>query len=420
MKHSNIQQLVARYLAGVASPEEIRFLLRQFKKKETETELRAVIRRQLEAGFEERKPGNQAMDKALQDTYETIKKQIDRKNEKENDLETLSHSRNIWLKISVAAAIALLIASSIFIFTTSNDKKGIRQQVVSVQKNDIAPGGNHAILTLANGTRVILDSVQNGIVSMQGATKILKLKNGQLAYNKQLAVGSKQLGNNQEDKVLYNTITTPRGGQYEVILSDGTKAWLNAASSIYFPSEFRGKTREVRITGEVYFEVKENVSHPFMVYFSSPQSDDKDREEVVQVLGTHFNIMTYKDEPVAKITLLQGAVKVKEENKEILLKPGQQLRVNPEGRITKVENVDSNGIVAWKNNQFWFDDDNIQTVMRELSRWYNVDVVIRGNIPQHFGGYISRNISISKVLEALQATSHLQFKIQNNTIIVSP
>lgn len=403
---------MARYLAGAASPREIRFLLRKFKKKETETELRAVIRRQLEAGFEERKPGNQATGQILQDTYETIKKQIDHKNEEEKNLKILPHSRTTWLKISVAAAIALLIASSIFIFTINN-KEGIKQKTVSTSKNDIAPGGNHAILTLANGTRVILDSVQNGIVSMQGATKVLKLKNGQLAYNK-------QLGNDGKDNVFYNTITTPRGGQYEVILSDGTKAWLNAASSIYFSSEFRGKTREVRITGEVYFEVKENASHPFMVYFSSPKSDDKDREEVVEVLGTHFNIMTYKDEPVAKITLLQGAVKVKEENKEVLLKPGQQLRVNPEGRITKVENVDSDGIVAWKNNQFWFDDDNIQTVMRELSRWYNVDVVIRGNIPQHFGGYISRNINISKVLEALQATSHLQFKIQNNTIIVSP
>ncbi len=399
MEHHDLQDLMARYLAGKASPEEIGFLLRQFNKKEGEAVLRSVIR-ELEASYEISEYKSQARANALQDSYDLIKSQINSESEEDK---TLPRPRHILLKISVAAAITLLVASSVFMLT-NNNYKGITEKTASTRHNDIAPGGNKAVLTLSNGTKIVLDSIQTGMVSRQGNTKIIKLNNGQLAYNR-------QLGNNRKSTVHYNTITTPRGGQYQVILSDGTKVWLNAASSIYFPSEFRGRTREVRVTGEVYFEVEENAKRPFIV-----SVDDM----TVQVLGTHFNVMAYDDEPATKVTLTEGSIKVTDGNKAVLLEPGDQVQVDKADRLKKVKDVDLQGIIAWKNNQFCFNDDDIKTVMRRLSRWYDADVVIKGKIPQHFGGYISRDINLSKVLEALEATSHLQFIVQDSTIIVSP
>lgn len=404
MKNTNLQEIFARYLSGEASPKEVRFLLQQFGKKENETELKAAIRRQLEAGHEMPEPIEKSWESVLQDTYQAIKVQISHKNQIEDDVKTLHqiHIRR-WWRYSIAAAMAVLVASSVFIFFNHKKGSSVQTRTEIVQRRDIAPGGNKAILTLSNGTSIGLDSTKNGVIFLQGNTKVVKQNNGLLSFN--------NVGSGKATRTLYNTITTPRGGQYEVVLSDGTKVWLNAASSIRFPNEFTGNVREVRVTGEAYFEVTDNTQMPFKVLVN---------DMTVQVLGTHFNVMAYKDEPVAKITLLNGAVKVTDGDKNVLLNPGEQAQVNLKGQLTKVENVDLQGTIAWKNNQFWFNGDDIQTVMRELSRWYNVNVIIKGDIPQHFGGDISRNIYVSKVFEALQATSHLQYKIQDSTIIVSP
>lgn len=399
MENDDLKQILARYLDGKASPEEVKFLLLKFRGKKNEAALRSSIRQLFENDADVPEQVSEAWEPGLQAVYLAIKEQIDAERKREKGFE-VSTRHNAWQKYSIAAAVALLIASSIFIFF--GHKKGAPQQPETVQRQDLPPGSNKAILTLANGIKVRLDSVKIGTLSMQGNTRIVKLKKGLLTYNK---------AKDKQAKVLFNTITTPRGGQYKVELSDGTKVWLNAASSIYFPTTFKGKTRTVRITGEAYFEVAENAKAPFEVLVN---------DVTIQVLGTHFNVMAYKEEPVSKVTLLQGAVKVKEGNKNLLLRPGEQAYVGTGGRLTKVKNVDLRGTIAWKNNQFWFNNDNIQTVMRRLSRWYNVEVVIKGNIPQHFGGIISRNINVSEVFEALQATSHLQYKIVDSTIIVSP
>lgn len=404
LKNTELQEIFVRYLSGEASPKEVRFLFHQFGKKENEVELKAAIRQQLESGHEVPRPIEQSWESVLEDTYQAIKVQINHKNQIEGDIKILHqiHVRR-WWRYSIAAAIAMFVASSVFIFFNHKRAVTLQTQTEIVLRHDIAPGGNKAILTLSNGTSIALDSTKNGVISLQGNTKVVKQNNGLLSFN--------NMGSGKTTQTLYNTITTPRGGQYEVVLSDGTKVWLNAESSIHFPNEFTGNLREVRVTGEAYFEVTDNTQMPFKVLVN---------DMTVQVLGTHFNVMAYKDEPVAKITLLNGAVKVTDGDKDVLLNPGEQAQVNLKGQLTKVENVDLQGTIAWKNNQFWFNDDSIQTVMRELSRWYNVNVIIKGNIPQHFGGDISRNIYVSKVFQALQATSHLQYKIQDSTIIVSP
>lgn len=326
--------------------------------------------------------------------------------EKRYDWEQQSSAKRIRLllikRFSAAAAILLLLGLGLYSLLLHKPVKEFAQSSDIIATTDIAPGGNKAILTLGNGQQITLDSAKNGMISQQGGTKVIKLKNGQLAYNNLKA---------NKATIVYNTISTPRGGQYEIELSDGTKVWLNAASSIYFPNKFKGQFREVRISGEAYFEVTKNKKQPFKVLANGME---------VKVLGTHFDVMAYNNESVTKVTLLEGQVNVTQDDKALLLAPGEQARLNPNGELEKLEGVDLQGIIAWKNKQFWFNDDDINTVMRQLARWYNINIVIKGNIPQHFEGFIPRDVSVSKVFEALQATSHLHYKIENNTIIVSP
>lgn len=302
-----------------------------------------------------------------------------------------------------AAAIILLVAGSLY-FNNKHRSSKRSIQVLSVRKKDIPPGGNKAVLTLSNGATVILDSAANGTVATQGNVRVVKLSNGQIVYN---AV------NVPSSEVVYNTLSVPLGGQYQLVLPDGSRVWLDAASTIRFPTAFRGRDREVEITGEAYFEVAENVNMPFKVVVNRME---------VEVLGTHFNVNAYDNEPEVKVTLVEGAVKVVQPTTHIsqLLQPGEQARVDKEGRIELIKDIDVNEVVAWKNNLFWFDDNDIQTVMRQLSRWYNVDVVINGNIPQRFTGSIPRNVNVSKVFEVLQETGSIHFKIADKKIIVSP
>jgi ferric-dicitrate binding protein FerR (iron transport regulator) len=167
----------------------------------------------------------------------------------------------------------------------------------------------------------------------------------------------------------------------------------------------------VSITGEAYFEVAKNPRQPFRV---------RTDHMTVNVLGTHFNIMAYRDEPAAKVTLLEGAIDVKNRGSEVVLEPGQQLLLGSGGQVKKIDSVNLQGVISWTHDQFWFNGADIQTVMREISRWYNVDVVVKGNIPEHFEGYIPRNVKVSKIFQVLQQTNLINFTIQNNKIIVSP
>lgn len=404
MRNTDLQEIFIRFLQGKASPEEATFLIEQFAKQVDQTQLKAVIRRQLEAGGDIADSVRQAWEPALQDAYKAIRSQIAEKSQV-SDANGVEGSRfrsyrfGRWMG-GAAAAVILCVAISILFFYQPNT--AVSDQATVVQPRDIAPGGNKAILTLGNGAQVILDSVATGVVSTQGNTGIVKLNNGLLAYRK---------SNERSGEVLFNTVRTPKGGEYQIELSDGTRIWLNAASSVRFPNEFTGSSRHVEITGEAYFEVSNNEKKPFSVSVNGL---------TVLVLGTHFNVMAYRDEPVSKVTLLEGSLKVREGDHEVLLMPGQQAQAGPDGHLKKVRQVDLQGVMAWKNDQFWFNDDSIETVMRLLSRWYNVKVAIRGHIPQHFGGYISRDIYVSKVFEALKATNYLNYEIQDSTIIVSP
>ncbi|MGN6542610.1 MAG: FecR family protein [Ginsengibacter sp.] len=302
---------------------------------------------------------------------------------------------------AAAIIICMLSVSVYFLFKPQPARQVSKTENIKSPANDVAPGGNKAILTLANGTSIILDSAANGTLTTQGNSKILKL-NGMLSYNTL---------KNKSSEVLYNTISTPRGGQYELMLSDGSKVWLNAASSLRFSASFVGKERKVELLGEAYFEVAKNAAMPFKVKVHGME---------VEVLGTHFNINSYDNESMIRTTLLEGSVKIDKNNSSSLLKPGQQAQMNKAGEIKIINNVDVEEAIAWKEGKFQFDKADIHDIMRQLARWYDVDVEYKGTVSSHFGGTISRDVNLSQVLNMLHLTGEVNFQIQDKKVLVMP
>ncbi|NQX42290.1 FecR protein [Pedobacter steynii] len=303
-----------------------------------------------------------------------------------------------WKKIAAVASVLLFISVGGYILwhQSISGQQTVHNQV---QHNDIAPGGNKAVLTLANGKEIILTDAKNETLASQSGININKTNNGQVVYKKiATPVQNPEL-------ITYNSIATPRGGQYRLTLADGTNVWLNAASSIKYPVVFSGKERRVEITGEVYFEVGHDATKPFRVVSNG---------QVVEVLGTHFNINAYRDENVVKTTLLEGKVKVSSTVGAKILKPGEQAQLE-KGNIL-VADVDINEVIAWKNGLFDFQDASIETVMRQLSRWYDVDVEYRGKIPETlFTGKLHRAVNASQVIDILSYFK-IHFKIENEGI----
>lgn len=270
--------------------------------------------------------------------------------------------------------------------------------------NDIGPGGSKALLTLNDGSTIVLEKAGSGSLATQGNTRIIKQESGLLAYDASAFI----LGD--DEIVGTNTITTPLGGEYQVILPDGTKAWLNAASSIKYPTSFKGKERVVEITGEVYLEVSKDITKPFIVKV--------DGATEIKVLGTHFNINAYPDEGVIKTTLLEGSVQVTNPSgAPVTLSPGQQSSTDTQGRIF-IQNVDIEAAVAWKNGNFQFNSLSIDEIMRQISRWYKVEVIYQSEKPQgEYSGIVSRNTNLSEVLDMLQL-SGIKCKIDGERLIV--
>lgn len=295
----------------------------------------------------------------------------------------------IVYRVAAAAAVLVLLSSGVLFYL--NSKKTVNQTAV---QQSILPGSNKAILTLSDGAQISLTDAANGELAKQGNTRISKTKDGQLLYEP----GGTEAGKR-------NTISTPRGGQYQVDLPDGTRVWLNAASSLTFPFSFAGLSeRRVELTGEAYFEIAKDAAKPFIVISNA---------QTVEVLGTHFNVNAYHDEPNIKTTLLEGAVKVNGRQ----LQPGQQ-SVLRDGRIS-IANVEPDTEVAWKNGEFIFNGQDFRTVMRMISRWYDVDVIYEYDPrPFRIGGAVSRSRSIAEVLKMLEVTGDVKLKIEGRKIKV--
>jgi transmembrane sensor len=304
----------------------------------------------------------------------------------------------------VAAAAVMIIGLSAGFFLIVNDDNA---QIASVKPAVIAPGGDKAILQLADGSQVELDSVGIGGIPKQGLTQIVNGA-GKISY----------ASSERSEEVLFNKIITPRGGKYQIELSDGSKVWLNAMSSLRYPAAFSGSDRVVELTGEAYFEIAKNSKMPFKVRIPTGSE--------VEVLGTHFNIMAYGEEPVMKTTLLEGSVKVSSSNvKGAVLAPNQQAQIFGDGKISLLKKFDATQAVAWKNDNFIFDDTELETIMRQVSRWYDVDVVYEGNQNDQeflksiqFIGEVSRRESAQEVLNLLKLTGAVDFVVAGRTITV--
>lgn len=324
-----------------------------------------------------------------------------------------------WLKVVAAAAVLVLLGVGVYrwLQPSAPTKTTI---INSIVKNDISPAGNKAILTLADGSTIVLDTASTGNLVQQGNITIIKSHNGQLVYD---ASGSKlspsPVTKNAGNKIAYNSISTPRGGQYQVVLPDGSKVWLNAASSIKFPTAFTRNERSVEVTGEVYFEISPIHSTPF--YVKTPEG------AITQVLGTSFNINSYRDEVVTKITLVEGSIRVIKGvastlngKQSAILKPGQQAQINNTGNLRVDNNADIEQVLAWKNGLFKFNKTNLEDVLKQISRWYDVDITYKGAIPSiKFEGEMNRDLKLSQILEIL-GIMDVRFSIQDKQLIVMP
>ncbi|GGH64305.1 ferric-dicitrate binding protein FerR (iron transport regulator) [Filimonas zeae] len=299
----------------------------------------------------------------------------------------------------VAAASVLVLATGGYFWFKGNPTPA--PQVAVAPAKDIAPGKEGAILTLADGSTVVLDSLQNGWGTTQQSANI-QLQNGQLKYEAQAGASA---------AIAYNTLSTPRGRQFSIALPDGSRVWLNAASSITFPTSFTGNERLVSVTGEAYLEVAGSAKSPFRV-----RINDK---TTVEVLGTSFNINAYDDEPVIATTLLAGRVRVNTEARAALLKPGQQAQITPQSALT-VKQADVAAVTAWKDGHFIFSNTELKELMRQLERWYDIEVAYKPGVEQiMFSGDMQRSLTLMQVIKGLDNMG-ARFKLDGRKLLVTP
>lgn len=390
MNKEEVAKLLERYSAGLCTEEEIT-LVESWHLKELSKQ-------------------NSDVDHAeLTDAREKIWSAI----QEETSIKS-GNNKILWFKIA-AAAVVLFFIGIVIKHEVKKDTEA-EQTVNQIHQKIIHPGGNKATLTLSDGSKISLTDASNGIIAKQAGINITKTKNGSLIYT----IGNASAGK----KDLYNTIETPRGGQYQINLPDGTKVWLNAESSLRYPATFDQGKRLVELKGEAYFEVakrldKNGIRLPFKVKTELGTG----RNQEVEVLGTHFNINAYRSEPSNKTTLLEGSVRIKnlQSNKAGLLKPGQQSSISSASPLIFISEVDAGEAVAWKEGFFSFNEENLETIMNKIARWYDVEIDYRGNkINKNFGGRISRFNSVNEVLDMLQTTGAVHFKIEGRRILVMP
>lgn len=392
MEPAQFENLFRLYLNGEGSSEEIRILFDYIDNAENQQ----LVLIQIDQALRDQQQGEILPEKREKEILNAIFNRTPY-------LKKRPPLKYRWIKI---AAAVLIFGSVAFLVLNRSMQNSAQQKLTKrIMVDDVMPGGNRAILTLGDGAQIVLDDAKQGEIGHQGDTRIVKLGDGQISYNKTGA---------DQHKPMYNTMTTPRGGQYKLKLPDGTIAWLNAASSIRYPTDFIGRTREVSTAGEVYFEVARDLEKPFLV---------RSGNQIIRVLGTHFNINAYGNEEDIKTTLLEGSVKIVQVNSssadEITIKPNEQASFR-NGRFLKTV-VDADGAIAWKNGITSFENADIKMIMRQIERWYDVEVAYTTNdvTERLFSGEIPRTATLAQVFKVLEL-SDIHFKIEGRKVIVSP
>jgi transmembrane sensor len=414
LEQATITNLFQKYLNNECSPAEVDQLMDFLEQNGNEELKQQLINTQLAAGLTTWGYSDPLLQQQLENQLQVILQRI---NHQPQPAKLRSFS---WIKLAAAAIVILFIGGAAFLWMNRSEKVETAKQSSQPVK-DVPPGGNKAVLTLANGSTIVLDDAANGDLAREGNVQVTKLSNGQLVY---------KVITKENAPVTYNTLSTPRGGQYQLVLPDGSKVWLNAASSIRFPTAFTGTERKVEITGEAYFEVakltlRSGQKMPFRVSIA-PAPSGASRGEV-EVLGTHFNVNAYDDEDVIKTTLLEGKVKIVNRvsaiGKSVILKPGEQASISQassQSNKIPVQTVDLEVVMAWKNGLFHFENADIKTVMRQLSRWYDVEVEYKTTALQMEPLFmeIPRNKNLSDVLKVISLAAGVQVKMEGKKIIV--
>lgn len=388
-----IRELADKYLSGKASPEEVQQLHDWYDT----------------AGNEEAEliftPEPTTLQQFGSEAFLQLRAAIQQEKQVHADPEVKKRSKvkrlNFWMGLSAAAAVLIAIGFTGYLYFSrpAQDKPVTSTQ--SIPENEIKPGGNTAVLTLADGRTISLDSLADGKLLQQGSAALSKPGDGQLIYAQADAATNAI--------VVYNTLSTPNGGQYQLTLPDGTRVWLNAASSLRYPTAFNGAERTVQLSGEGYFEVAPNAAQPFIVSTASG---------TVTVLGTHFNVNAYTDEQVYRTTLLEGRVQVSAWGNTVTLRPGQQAGIPQQPGALAVSTADLMQAVAWKNGYFAFENTDLKTLMRQIARWYDVEILYESEpADSRFVGEVSRNSNLSEVLKILEL-SGVHFRIDGKRIIV--
>lgn len=376
-------ELAEKWLNGTITPEEAEEYARWYNSIDDEDTLEV--------------PANWAADRE-----EHRLKILDQLNRKRNRVIHLK-KRRYW---TVAAAILLLITGSYLWLYNSPAPPLAAAGDAPIKKTntDIGPGMDGAILTLPNGHTIVLDTAKNGSLASTGGANVVKSA-GSLAFMAS--------GNKNEHAIEYNMLVTPRGRQQQLVLGDGTKVWLDAGSSIRFPTTFTQSNREVTITGEAYFEVAKNPLQPFIVHVNDAS---------IEVLGTHFNVMAYNNEPALETTLLEGAVKFSSGTKMLTLQPGQQSRLLMNNDLKLVDNADVDLATAWKNGIQAFNQADLKSIMRQVERWYDVDVEFEAKVPlRTFSGEIPRSANLSELLKLFEATDiHFSIDAEKKKLTIIP
>lgn len=382
-KDKRIQDLLTQYVNQTISESDFKFLFEEIKKEEHKELLHEFMKQ-----YENVPLNIEADDVDWSYMYDHILAESKPKK---------SSWIGGWQKLTIAAS---LILAGYIGYQFYKDKK-LPSPTETVIVNDASPGGEKAILRLSDGSQIILNDAKKGELTKQGNANISKNDDDLIAYAS---------NNNPVQQVYTNVLSTPRGGQYRLMLPDQTMVWLNAESSITFPTAFIGKERRVKITGEVYFEVSKNKEKPFIV--ESNQAN-------VEVLGTHFNFNTYPNEEQQSVTLLEGSIKLTHGKESTFVSPGQRASFNLESDLIKLKQVDIDNVVDWKNGLFIFEDASVKEVMRQVERWYDVKTVYVGRVPNvKLNGVISRDNNLSKLIKLLEKAGNISFDIQHKTVTV--
>ena len=378
---TQLLKMVQRYIAGEATAEEQQFLEAYY-------------------AFWEHEEG--VLDQLLLEEKWLLEEQMLANIRAGIEPEEKNNRRHLWstrLKISAAAALLCFCVAGAYLLIHKKSR-----QLIAVKQNDLPPGTNKAILTLADGQKINLDDAKSGQLASQAGISITKSANGELVYTVAKNPSS-------EASAATNTIETPKGGQYQVRLPDGTHVWLNAASSLTYPTTFSSAERKVSLTGEGYFEVAGNAKKPFLI--------EVDGQTEVKVLGTQFNINAYPEEKTMNTTLVEGAVLLRSKNRSARLVPGQQGQIDKGGDpIALVDHVDLDQVMAWKNGFFSTGEASLEMIMRQVERWYDVKVVYKEAVEAEFVAKLPRDLPLSKLLQLLELTKQVHFKVDGNRVEV--